>query len=145
MEADRQAIRQFLERVHGPEPSGWLILWTRQDKATRAFDLGEEGALDQAVEYCAAKASTFDVYAAVGLQHERPANTSRGAEPGVSALPGFWADVDIAGAAHKAEALPPTEQDARSLIDTSGPGAEPRSAQRVRTPALLAVPRTLPD
>jgi putative DNA primase/helicase len=120
MEADRQAIRQFLERVHGPEPVGWLILWTRQDKATRAFSLGEDGALDQAVEYCAAKASTFDVYAAVGLQQERPANTSRGAEPGVSALPGLWADVDVAGAAHKAEALPPTEQDARSLIDTAG-------------------------
>jgi P4 family phage/plasmid primase-like protien len=118
MEAERQAIRRFIERVHGPEPAGWLILWTRQDKATRAFDLGTEGALDQAVEYCAAKASTFDVYAAVGLQRERPANTSRGSEPGVYALPGFWADVDIAGAAHKAEALPPTEQDARSLIDT---------------------------
>ena len=120
MEADRQAIWQFLERVHGPEPAGWLILWTRQDKATRAFNLGEEGALDQAVEYCAARASTFDVYAAVGLQRDRPANTSRGAEPGVSVLPGFWADVDIAGAAHKAEALPPTEQDARSLIDSAG-------------------------
>ncbi|HZT28782.1 MAG TPA: phage/plasmid primase, P4 family [Bryobacteraceae bacterium] len=119
MEADRHAIRQFLERVHGPEPTGWLILWTRQDKATRAFNLGEEGALDQAVEYCAARASTFDVYAAVGLQHERPANSSRGAEAGVSVLPGLWADVDIAGAAHKAEALPPTEQDARSLIDTA--------------------------
>lgn len=120
MEADRQAIRQFLERVHGPEPAGWLILWTRQDKATRAFNLSEAGALDEAVEYCAAKAPTFDVYAAVGLQHERPAHTSRGAEPGVSALPGLWADVDIAGAAHKSDALPPTEQDARSLIDTAG-------------------------
>lgn len=112
MEADRQAIRQFLKRVHGPEPAGWLILWTRQDKATRSFNLGEEGALDQAVEYCAAKASTFDVYAAVGLQHERPANTSRGAEPGVSVLPGFWADIDIAGAAHKSEALPPSTRNA---------------------------------
>ena len=120
MEADRQAIRQFIERVHGPEPAGWLILWTRQDKATRAFALGEEGALDQAVEYCATKASACDVYAAVGLQRERPANTSRGAEPGVSALPGFWADIDIAGAAHKADALPPTEQDARCLIDAAG-------------------------
>jgi P4 family phage/plasmid primase-like protien len=120
MEADRQAIRQFLERVHGPETVGWLILWTRQDKATRAFDLGEEGALDRATEYCAASAPTFDVYAAVGLQHERPAGANRGAEPGVSALPGLWADVDIAGAAHKAEALPPTEQDARSLIEAVG-------------------------
>ena len=48
MEADRQAIRQFLERVHGGEPAGWLIIWTRQDKATRAFAMGAEGALDQA-------------------------------------------------------------------------------------------------
>ena len=120
MEADQQAIRQFLERVHGPEPEGWLILWTRQDKATATFDLAENGALDRAVEYCAARAPAFDMYAAVGLQRERPANTSRGAEPGVSALPGFWADVDIAGGAHKARDLPPTEQDARSLIDTAG-------------------------
>ncbi|MCC6362992.1 MAG: DNA primase [Bryobacterales bacterium] len=120
MEADRQAIREFFERVHGPEPAGWLIVWTRQDKATRAFDLGVEGALDQAVEYCAAKASAFDVYAAVGLQQEQPANKSRGAESGVSVLPGFWADVDIAGAAHKTGSLPPTEQDARGLIGTVG-------------------------
>jgi putative DNA primase/helicase len=120
MGADRRAIRQFFERVHGPEPAGWLILWTRQNIATRAFDFRSEVALDQAVEYCAAKASTFDVYAAAGLQHERPANGSRGGEPGVSALPGLWADIDIAGAAHKADALPPTEQEAQSLIDTVG-------------------------
>ena len=83
MEADRQAIRRFIERIHGPEPSGWLIIWTRQDKATRAFDLGTEGALERAVEYCALKASAFDVYAAVGLQYEQPANGNRGAESGV--------------------------------------------------------------
>lgn len=106
MNANRQAIRQFIERVHRPEPKGSLIIWTLQDKATAAFHLGEN-ALDQAVEYCASKASAFDVYAAVGLQTERPARTSRGAEQGVCALPGFWADIDIAGPA-------------RSLIDTVG-------------------------
>ena len=120
MEADKQAIRRFFERLHGPEPQGWLIVWTRQDKATRAFDLGVEGMLDRAVEYCRSRASTADVYAAVGLQRERPANTSRGAEPGVASLPGFWADVDIAGPAHKADGLPPTEQAARELIDSAG-------------------------
>ena len=118
MEADRQAIRQFFERVHGPEPAGWLIVWTRQDKAARAFDLSAEGALDQAVEYCAAKASAFDVYAAVGLQQQQPGVKSRGAESGVSFLPGFWADVDIGSAAHKAKTLPPTEQDARNLVES---------------------------
>lgn len=120
MEADRQTIREFLERVHGPEPAGWLIVWTRQDKATRAFDLSAEGALGQAIEYCAAKASAFDVYAAVGLQQQQPPGKSRGAESSVSVLPGFWADIDIGGAAHKSKNLPPAEQDARSLIESLG-------------------------
>jgi len=123
MEADRTQIRLFLERVHSPEPDGWLILWTRQDKATQAFDMGEEASLDRAVEYCEAKASAFDVYSAVGLQRDKPANSGRGAESGVSVLPGLWADVDIRGGAHKATALPPTEGDALSLIE--GAGLEP--------------------
>ncbi len=120
MEADKAAIRQFLERVHGPEPTGYLILWTRQDKATAAFNMAEDGALDRAVEYCAARAAAFDVYAAVGLQQEKPASTGRGPEAGVAALPGFWADVDIAGPAHKSGGLPPTEEDARGLISAVG-------------------------
>ena len=120
MEADGQAIRQFLGRVHGPEPVGWLITWARQDGATWAFNLGSKGSLDRAVEYCAAKASSFDVYAAVGLQSEKPAGKTRGAESGVSVLPGFWADVDVIGASHKASNLPPTEEDACSLIECVG-------------------------
>jgi P4 family phage/plasmid primase-like protien len=120
MTADRQAIRQFIEGVHGTEPGGWLILWTRQDKATRAFDLRAKNALAEAVEYCAAKAASFDVYAATGLQKERPVGTGRGTEAGVCALRGLWGDVDIAGAAHKAAELPPTELEARSLIDAVG-------------------------
>jgi D5 N terminal like len=120
MEADGQAIRQFLGRVHGPEPAGWLIIWTRQDGATRAFNLASKGALDRAVDYCAAKASSCDVYAAVGLQSEKPAGKTRGAESGVSVLPGLWADVDIAGPSHKATNLPPTEEDALGLIECVG-------------------------
>jgi putative DNA primase/helicase len=120
MEADRDTIRRFIERLHGPEPEGWLVIWTRQDQATRAFDLRVKGALDQAVDYCAAKASIFDVYAAVGLQQHQPVGTSRGDESGVSVVPGFFADVDIQGPSHKAKNLPPTERDARSLIESLG-------------------------
>lgn len=120
MTADRQAIRQFLERVQGPEPEGWLCVWTRQEGVTRAFDLSENDAIEKAVDYCAMKAAAFDVYAAVGLQKAQPADGKRGSEAGVIALPGFWADIDIFGPAHKAANLPPTEHDARSLIDTVG-------------------------
>ena len=57
MHGDNSVIRQFIERVHGPEPHGWLVIWTRQDKATKAFPLREGGALEAAVDYCAERAA----------------------------------------------------------------------------------------
>ena len=120
MQVDKLAIRQFLERVHGSEPQGWLIVWTRQDKATRAFDLTREDALDLAVEYCAERAGRQDVYAAAGLQAQDPQGGSRGKEDGVVSVPGVWADIDIAGAAHKAQDLPPGEADAIALANAVG-------------------------
>jgi P4 family phage/plasmid primase-like protien len=120
MQADPQAISAYFERVHGSEPQGWLILWTRQDKATRAFDLRQEVALDEAVKYAARRAAASDVYAAVGLQAEAPPRGSRGKEGGVVALPGLWADIDIGGTAHKAKDLPGSEEEALSLVDAVG-------------------------
>ena len=119
MEADKLAIRRFIRRVHGPEPSGWLALWTRQNKECRAFDIVTETGLDQAVDFCCARALQ-DVYAAVGLQRQEPANGSRGKEDGVVSVPGVWADVDIAGPAHASQALPQTEREALSLVASVG-------------------------
>lgn len=119
MEADRQAIRHFIKRVHGPDPAGWLVVWTRQDKATHAFDLACNGELDRAVAYCAANAADSDVYQAVGLQKERPSK-GRGTEAGVCSVPGFWADIDIRGPAHKTSDLPTTEQEAMVLVEAVG-------------------------
>jgi putative DNA primase/helicase len=120
MEGDKLAIRQFIERVHGPEPEGWLVVWTRQDKASRAFPLAQEGALDAAVAYCAERAARMDVYAAVGLQREEPEHGSRGKEAGVVSALGVWADIDIGGAAHKAKDLPASEEEALSLVEAVG-------------------------
>jgi hypothetical protein len=119
MEAEAHAIRQFLERLHGPEPTGWLIVWTRQDKAARAFELARAGEIERAVEYCRERAETADVYAGVGLQAARPSK-GRGAETGVRSIPGLWADIDIGGAAHRSQNLPPTEEAALSLIEGAG-------------------------
>jgi len=120
MQADAQAIRMYFEQVHGVEPQGWLVLWTRQDKATRAFDLRQQGALARAVEYAMRRAAASDVYAAIGLQAEAPQRGSRGKEDGVIALPGLWADIDIRGPAHKSSELPKTEAEALSLIEATG-------------------------
>jgi putative DNA primase/helicase len=120
MEGDKAAIRQFIERVHGSEPEGWLVIWTRQDKASRAFPLARAGALDAAVAYCAGRAARMDVYAAAGLQREEPEHGSRGKEAGVVSAPGVWADIDIGGAAHKAKDLPASEEEALSLVEAVG-------------------------
>lgn len=117
MDGDKVAIRQFFERVHGPAPRGWLVLWTRKNKATTAFNLMEPGAVDRAVDHSSSYAAVHDVYAAAGLQGQKPASGSRGKEDGVVSIPGFWADIDIAGPAHKTKELPRTEQEALSLIE----------------------------
>jgi hypothetical protein len=115
MEVDKLAIRRFIRRVHGPEPLGWLVLWTRQSKKCKAFDIINETGLDQAVDFCGACA-VQDTYAAVGLQNQEPKVGGRGKEDSVVSLPGFWADVDIAGPSHAAKDLPPTEQEALCLL-----------------------------
>jgi putative DNA primase/helicase len=120
MEADKLAIRRFIQAVYSAEPNGWLTLWTRRDKATKAFDLTKDDAVDGAVAYCAGRAAQDDVYAAVGLQAEEPKNGSRGKEDTVICLPGFWADIDIAGPAHKAKNLPANEQEALRIIEVVG-------------------------
>jgi putative DNA primase/helicase len=120
MHGDNSVIRQFIERVHGPEPHGWLVIWTRQDKATKAFPLNRGGALEAAVSYCAERAARQDVYAAVGLQGAEPGGGGRGKEDGVVAVPGVWADIDFGGEAHKAQDLPRTEAEALALVETVG-------------------------
>jgi P4 family phage/plasmid primase-like protien len=118
--SNKPAIRQFFERLHGSEGQGCLIVWTRQDKATEAFDLSQTGAMDRAVDYCAERAARHDVYAAVGLQRHPPESGSRGKEDGVVVCPAVWVDIDIDGPAHKATNLPKTEADALSLISAVG-------------------------
>ena len=75
---------------------------------------------DRIVDYVAEMAAAQDTYAAVGLQGHEPTNGSRGKEDGVASLPGVWADIDIAGPAHKNHDLPAGEQEALSLIDGVG-------------------------
>jgi len=113
-------VMEFLARLHGSEPLGHLIIWTRQDKATRAFDMSVEGAVAAAAAYCIERAATADVYAAVGLQGSPPAGSGRGTEDGVRALPALWADIDIRSPAHAALNLPETEAEALELAHTIG-------------------------
>lgn len=55
------------------------------------------------------------VYVACALQAERPEKGRRGSASGACAVPGLWADLDVAGPAHRAADLAPTKEDAADL------------------------------
>lgn len=117
MSGHLEVIDQYLRRTYGPEPVGNLIGWIRQGEKVKSFDLTLPKSIEQAARYASAQSLSTDVYFAIGLQKLKPVAGKRGEERGVVALPGLWADIDIRGAAHAADNLPGTEEEALSLID----------------------------
>jgi len=104
----------FLRLLYGDNTSGYLALWTKQDRHTGWFPAGNFEAASLQAERLA---RYRDVYFGVGLQREALDVHHRGIASGVVALPGFWLDVDAQGPAHKAVNLPPTKADARAFLN----------------------------
>src|SRR5713101_3149318 len=119
----------FFQTLFGDDPPGSLVLFVRQGRRAYwlpAHDLAAAGRLAERL------ATTCDVYFGVALQdkdaaftkwrEDNPdapgAPTTRGYSETAVALPGFWSDVDIASPAHKGANLPPTFEDALSLVRT---------------------------
>lgn len=114
---DPAAIRAWLAVLHGDSPGLVHIcatgLWTG-----RAFD-----DLDHAADYAAEldHAGREGVYVRATTLRAPLAPGARGGEDDTLALPGLWADIDIAGPGHKTtQVLPPNEAAARRLVDEAG-------------------------
>jgi putative DNA primase/helicase len=76
---------------------------------------------DQAVDYMAAMDTREGVYLRATTLKAPLAPGKRGGEDDSLALPGLWADIDIAGPGHKTgEQLPPDVDAARQIIAESG-------------------------
>jgi hypothetical protein len=93
---------------------GYLLLWLRDSKRSLSFPAAD---LDD-VAAAATKHSVYtDVYLGCGLSptDNGPDHRCKAAE--VVAIPGLWADVDIAGPAHKGKGLPPDLDVAWSVIN----------------------------
>jgi len=118
---DADAIRQYLLTLHGPEPQGWLSCWVRQTKATRAFDLRREGALEAAGKHIARAAEKYDIYTGVCLLRSAPPPGSRGKAEDVISVPGVWLDLDIQGEAHRNANLPPDAETALEFLRGAAP------------------------
>jgi hypothetical protein len=66
--------------------------------------------------YCA---ETADVYFGCALSPRNKGVRQRVKAAEAFAIPGFWADVDVRGAAHKRDDLPPDRDEARRLLDAA--------------------------
>lgn len=101
----------FFEALYSLCERGWLTLWTSQDKKTYWFQVTQ---FRQAATRAYALASAKDVYFGVGLRRQKV--QGRGSNNDVSAIPGLWIDIDVAGGAHKQKDLPPTVENAVTFL-----------------------------
>ena len=106
--------REFFRTLYGDEAPGFLPIFTPTPKRTRwvAADSPAEAAR-VAVE----SGRERDTYFGIGLHKEALREGRRGTAEEVIALPGVWADLDVNGEAHKADNLPPTDEDAMRIAE----------------------------
>lgn len=113
---DIDQVRAWLAILYGDAP-GLIHVSSTGNWAGRAFTDHDEAAAHIA-QLDATKPE--GIYLRATTLREQP-RRGRGGEADSLALPGLWADLDIAGPGHKtAETLPPDEGAARRIIATSG-------------------------
>jgi hypothetical protein len=100
--------------LYGTADSGFLPIWTLQNKQTQWFAVTQ---LDDAAKAsCMLADQGLDVYHGMGL-HPQPLDSSRrGASADVCALPGLYMDLDIKGPGHTQTALPESIDDVLTLL-----------------------------
>lgn len=113
------AVRAWLELLHGDAP-GHVALgfldprgkWGEQTYTARHAAVSQAAA--QEVN------GAQGVYVRVTTTNAKPGKKRRGSARDAAAVPGLWADVDYGTVGHKGDGLPPDEEAARKVIDTSG-------------------------
>jgi putative DNA primase/helicase len=113
----RDMALDFLRTFYPADSPGWLTIWTLPGKGTGWFPPHK---LADAADYALNLAATHDVYFGVGLRQEQLSN-GRGTVNDVSAIPGFWIDIDLAHPVHQKRHLPETIQDVHTLISEAVP------------------------
>lgn len=109
-------IQEFFLNLYS-DTTGYLSITTIKKGVvkTKQFSTNE---LERAVLYANEQAENgVDVYFSLGLQHELLDSNSRGKAENVCAIPGLWADIDIADEkAHSSRELPPNSELALKII-----------------------------
>jgi hypothetical protein len=103
----------FLRALWPDPPDGYLLIWLLKGEKSLWFRAdGPDAAATAAVE----QADHTCVYFGCGLSPRNYGPKKRCKANDIIALPGLWGDVDVRGAAHKKEVLPPNLNAARQLI-----------------------------
>src|ERR1035438_466350 len=112
---DFRTASGFLRSVFNGQEQGVLAIFCKPSNVSHFAHLDRPGWHSDAAFTAMQLRDHVNVYTAVGLQGARP-EKGRGKEVGVISLPGFWADIDVAGPNHVALALPPTIEDAMGIV-----------------------------
>ncbi|MCL5957860.1 MAG: hypothetical protein M1358_00855, partial [Chloroflexi bacterium] len=108
-----EIAQRFFTLLIGDGAPGYIPIWTRQDKRTQWI---QATSLGKAAQIAVNLAKSSDVYFGVGIHKDDLGPKERGAADDVSAIGALWIDIDVQGAAHKSENLPPTREAAFELI-----------------------------
>jgi putative DNA primase/helicase len=113
---DPHAARMWLDVLYPGDTPGLIHISATGNWAGRAFT-----DRDEAVAYMRAMESREGVYLRATTLRAQPASGGRGSAADSLALPGLWADVDLAGPGHKTDqALPPDIAAGKAIIEQSG-------------------------
>jgi hypothetical protein len=134
----------YLRTLWPDPPPGYVLLWLRSGRRSLWFPVADLGAIAEAA---ARHATRTDVYLGCGLSPADYGPARRCEADDVSAIPGLWADVDIAGDTHKGDALPPTLDDALAIVHglPLPPSLVVRSGHGLQPWWLLSSPWLLAD
>ena len=110
----RMAAR-FLRSVFSGQEAGFVALFNKPSKHSTFVPLNNADWYNEAAKNAILERDKQNVYFAIGVQGQQP-RRGRGKQAEVIALPGLWADIDVLGPNHVATNLPPTLEDAWSIV-----------------------------
>lgn len=114
--AHERIAADFLFSIFGNYQTGFVTLFTTPTKHATFLSLHTENWHLKAGTAAVLVRERENVYFAIGVQGQQP-RKGRGNQAGVVALPGLWADIDVLGPNHSSANLPPTMEDAWSIVD----------------------------
>jgi len=111
-----RSAESFLSALYGECAPGYLPICTLEGGGL-VTDWVPATDFRQAAKVAVDKSKSKDVYFGLGLHPEELGRSQRGKAEGVIAIPGFWADIDVKGEAHKNSNLPPSGKDALKILE----------------------------